>query len=469
MASAPTGFRTPVLALRGLRPGPLDDGGGILQAGKILPCRVLLVNDGDTILGMIKKQMIFTLAALLGLLLVGLLLYQIPAINQRLSWRLDIALTYLRGVVSPVEAIPTPVAQVSLTAPEFSPTPTATLPPEPTLTPLPADIPTETPLPSPTPLPEKVELPVLGWEQQDWNNCGPAALSMYLHYYGWQGDQFSISNELKPVRGDRNVNVEELAYFARNYAGWLDTQYRVGGDIELLKQLVAAEVPVLIESSFFFAGQYWPNDDLWAAHYLLVTGYNEARGVFLVQDTYHGPDQVLTYAELDEYWQPFNRLYMLSYLPAQEETVRAILGEAWDEATNRQQALDAAQVEVDADPQNVYAWFNLGTNLVYFERYEEAAQAYDQARNIGLPQRMLRYQFGPFFAYFHTNRIDDLLTVTKYALQRTPNSEEALLWHGWGLYRQSDINGAVADFRAALEANRFYLDAQYALDFVLNQ
>ena len=27
----------------------------------------------------------------------------------------------------------------------------------------------------------------------------------------------------------------------------------------------------------------------------------------------------------------------------------------------------------------------------------------------GLPQRMLRYQFGPFFAYFHTGRIDDLL------------------------------------------------------------
>jgi tetratricopeptide (TPR) repeat protein len=80
----------------------------------------------------------------------------------------------------------------------------------------------------------------------------------------------------------------------------------------------------------------------------------------------------------------------------------------------------------------------------------------------------LRYQFGPFFAYFHSIRTEDLLTLTEYALQRTPNSEEALLWHGWGLYRMGDINGAVADFQAALEANYTYLDAQYALDFVLN-
>jgi hypothetical protein len=43
---------------------------------------------------------------------------------------------------------------------------------------------------------------------------------------------------------------------------------------------------------------------------------------------------------------------------------------------------------------NAFAWFNQGTNLTYFQRYSEAAQAYDTARSIGLPQRLLRYQFG---------------------------------------------------------------------------
>ncbi|MBM3145572.1 MAG: hypothetical protein FJ010_11500 [Chloroflexi bacterium] len=409
--------------------------------------------------------------SLIGVCLLGLILYRIPAVNQRLSWRLDIAMTYLGGVIDPVEALPTPGVRTQALSNTVTPSPTAT----PSMTAIPPHantvIPTLTPTASasPTALPEKVELQAEGWEQQDWNNCGPAALSGYLHYYGWEGNQFDISNRIKPVRGDRNVNMEEMAYFARNYAGWLNTQYRVGGDLELLKRFVAAEIPVLIEASFFFAGAYWPNDDLWAAHYLLVTGYDEAAGTFTVQDTYRGPNRRLTFATLDEYWQPFNRLYMLIYLPYEEETVKAILGSAWEEQTNRELALEAAQAEINVNPEDAFAWFNLGTNLLYFERYEEAAQAYDNARTYGLPQRMLRYQFGPFFAYFHSNRIDDLLTLTGYALQRTPNSEEALLWHGWGLYRQGDINGAAADFYAALEANRFYTDAQYALDFVLNQ
>ena len=79
---------------------------------------------------------------------------------------------------------------------------------------------------------------------------------------------------------------------------------------------------------------------------------------------------------------------------------------------------------------------------------------------------MLRYQFGPFFAYFHAGMTTELLTVTEYALARTPNSEEALLWHGWALYRLSKKNEAVSDWQKALEYHPGYQDAQYALDFV---
>ena len=85
---------------------------------------------------------------------------------------------------------------------------------------------------------------------------------------------------------------------------------------------------------------------------------------------------------------------------------------------------------------------------------------------LGLPQRMLRYQFGPFIAYFHTGQIEELITLTEYALKITPNSEEALLWHGWAMYRKGDTKKALEDFLRALEENPNYLDAQYALDFV---
>jgi tetratricopeptide (TPR) repeat protein len=422
---------------------------------------------------MFKSRFSKIIIALFGLALLAILLYQVPAVHSRLSWRLDIAQTYLRGVANPVEAIPTPEAV--FVAPSQVPSPSPTPEPTQTASPLPPGTKTATPtlVPSATPtataLPDSVLLPAPDWVQQDWNNCGPAALTMYLRYYGWGGDQFEISDLLKPARNDRNVNIEELDYYVRNYAGWLNTLYRVGGDIEMLKQFVAEGIPVMIETSFFFEAPYWPNDDLWAAHYLLVTGYDEGEQTFTVQDTFHGPNEVLSYETLDEYWQPFNRLYMLVYTPDQEESVQAILGDNWDEERNRQHAQAVAQAETEADPENSYAWFNLGTNLLYFEQYQDAALAYDEARKIGWPQRMLRYQFGPFFAYFHAGRNEDLLTLTEYALQRTPNSEEAHLWRGWGRYRSGDVNGAVADFRTALEVNPNNWDAQYALDFVLNQ
>lgn len=431
------------------------------------------MSSSDTIPSMLKSNFAKIVAAIVGLALLALLVYQIPAVNSRLSWRIDIALTYLRGVVQPVEAIPTPETvflpptQIPSPTPTIEPTVTASPIPPGTKTPTPTLVPSATP--TPTALPESVLLPAPEWVKQDWNNCGPAALTMYLRYYGWSGDQYQISDLLKPARNDRNVNVEELDYYVRNYAGWLNTLYRVGGDIEMLKQFVAAGIPVIIESSFYFDGEYWPNDDLWAAHYLLITGYDDANETFTMQDTFHGPNEVLSYQTVDDYWQPFNRLFMLVYLPDQEETVKAILGDNWDEEKNRQHALDVAQSEIDADPENGYAWFNKGTNLLYFEQYQDAALAYDEARKIGWPQRMLRYQFGPFFAYFHSGRNEDLLTLTEYALQRTPNSEEAHLWRGWARYRNGDVNAALEDFRAALEVNPNNWDAQYALDFVLNQ
>jgi len=106
---------------------------------------------------------------------------------------------------------------------------------------------------------------------------------------------------------------------------------------------------------------------------------------------------------------------------------------------------------------------------VYFERYTEAAQAFDRARTLDMPQRMLRYQFSPFLAYFHSGRTEDLLTLADYALTVTPNSEEALLWKGWALYRSNSTLKAIQSFQKALGYNPNYTDAQYAIQFVQGQ
>lgn len=402
--------------------------------------------------------------SIVGLIIVAMLIYQLPPVKQRLSWRLDFFLTYVRGVMNPPKSLPTPLPQI--VAVESNPTPTPTLKPNPTTTPAPG--PTATLQPSPTPLPETVLLTAPQWEKQDINNCGPAALAMHLRFFGWEGDQFAISDLIKPVREDRNVNVEELVYFVRTRAGWLNAEFRVGGTIDLLKQLLAADIPVLIEESFTFEDPYWPNDDLWAAHYQLLTGYDDSTQTFIGQDSFYGANQVIPYNVLDANWKIFNRVYILLYPPEWETKVKEILGSDWDVDANRQHALETARVETQANPEDAFAWFNLGSNLVYFGEYVEAGHAYDQARTWGLPQRMLRYQFGPFFAYFHSGRIDELMTVTEYALERTPNAEEALLWRGWAYYRlpEPNITESINLWRKALEMHPDYQDALYALDFV---
>jgi tetratricopeptide (TPR) repeat protein len=315
-------------------------------------------------------------------------------------------------------------------------------------------------------LPEFVNLDSPAWEKQTPNNCGPATLSLYLKTHNWGGNQTDISDLLKPETGDRNVNVEELTYFVRTQVGWLNAEYRVAGDIEILKKFLAAGLPVMIEEGDLLDEGYWPNDDRWAGHYLLLTGYDDASQSFIAQDTFRNPDLDVSYQSILKNWQAFNYVYLLVFRPDQTELVESILEEHWDPEVNRQFALELAKSQTETDPQNAFAWFNLGSNLVYFERYQEAAQAYDTARKIGLPQRMLRYQFGPFFAYFFGGRNDDLLVLTEYALQRTPNSEETLLWRGWGKYRSGDTPAAIGDFQAALQENPFYQDAKYALDYV---
>lgn len=411
---------------------------------------------------MSKKVRMIALA-LAGFLLLSVLVYQIPNVKSAVDWRTEKFGLYVKNVLNPPGPVPTALPTTT-PFPTEEGTPTHTTTPEPALTPTSPAAPTA----ASAPLPAQVTLDPPAWEQQTPNNCGPATLSMALRMYGWTGTQAEIADQVKPVLQDRNVNPEELAWYVRNNAGWLNIEYRVAGDLPLLKRLLAARYPVIVESvtSLDPNDALGPNDDLWAAHYLLLTGYDDDAQTFTVQDSYHGANLTVAYAQLETDWKAFNNLYIVFYLPQEQAELQSILGADWDADANRQRALELAQAETQAAPQDTFAWFNLGSNLVYFERYNDAANAYDKSREIGLPLRMFRYQFGPFIAYFQSNRNDDLLALTDYARGVTEMSEETWLWYGWALYRKDDFKGARAAWNKALEIRPGYVDAQYALNFL---
>ena len=414
-----------------------------------------------TLFCMQRRNFFFILA---GVTILAIALSQVPAINSRLAWRYEVARTYVRNVLNPVGSVPTAIPNTptaSAVADQLTSTPTSAPEASPVASPIP-------PTPTLAPPPAQAALPSPPYEKQTPNNCGPAALSMMLHMVGWTGSQKDISDVIKPVTGDRNVNPDEMAYWVHNYAGWLRMIYRVGGDLETLKRLIAARYPVIVEgtTSLNPDDTGWPDDDLWAAHYLLLTGYDDGTQTFTVQDAYRGPDKLIPYEQLVTEWKPFNYMYMIVYLPEQEPELQGLLGSNWDPDLNRQNSLAASEAATQADPSDAFAWFNLGSNLVYFDRYSEANTAYDKAREIGLPQRMFRYQFGPFLANFHGHRNADLIVLTEYALQRTEMSEETWLWHGWALYRDGDTVKAVENWRKALAIHPGYGDALSALSFV---
>lgn len=407
--------------------------------------------------------------------LLGAILYQIPFVERRVKWRMDIAMTYIRSAIHPAGELPTPAVKVAAEGQAHTPAPAMTTPtPQPTMTLAPTPTPIYTPTPTlvPTAIPGSVQLTPPAYDEahdkQSENNCGPATLAFYLRYFGWEGNQYDISKVVKAKDEDANVNVDELVNYVRTHSGWLKAEYRVGGDLDTVKKLIAGGIPVMIEETFILNRKYRLDDDYWAGHYLLITGYDDASQIFTTHDSDLGPNQRFTYADLYDHWQSFNYVYIMVYPPEMEESVKNILGENWDVNTNRQNALEKAQRETESDPKNKFAWFNLGTNLVYFEKWGEAADAYDTARVIGLPMRMLRYQFGPFFAYFNSQQIDELMTLTKYALEITRTSEEGMLWRGWAFYRQGDKSTASNFFRDALKIRPDFDNALDAIEFVKN-
>jgi len=398
------------------------------------------------------------LLGFVGILAVGAGAFQVPAVQHRLDWRLDIALARVRAVLYPGDVLPTP-ASGEVARPSLSPGTPAPAQPALLDEPLATAMPTAESVKLVEPGPS-ASLPSPAWENQDWNNCGPATLAMTLRMFGWQGDQYTIAEALKPNRRDKNMRWDEMVYYVQSHAGWLQATFRVGGDIRLLKRILANGLPVIVEK-----GTDIPEYG-WAGHYLLLTGYDDDAQTFITQDSFVAADQSVAYSKLDAYWQSFNRLYILVYPPEDQAKVQALLGPDADESSNRLRALATAQDETQADPRNAYAWWNLGSNLNYFDRFAEAAAAFDQARTLGLPWRMIWYQFGPYRAYFNVGRYQEVIDLADAALRRTPQLEESLIWRGWARFSLGDRLGAVADFREALAQNPRSTEAHAALESI---
>ncbi|HEX2034552.1 MAG TPA: C39 family peptidase [Chloroflexota bacterium] len=306
------------------------------------------------------------------------------------------------------------------------------------------------------PIPPSVTLDGFRHQWQTWNNCGPATITMAASYFGRSESQTHASQFLKSNPNDKNVRPDEMVAYARSLG--LQAEWRVGGDLTRLKQLLANQIPVVVEVGFFPE----PND--WMGHYRLLIGYDDEAKRFIAYDSYLSPGLNVPqpYGRFDDDWRAFNRTYLPIYRQDQGGLVTRILGER-DERQMYEQALAVAQAETASQPNNPYAWFNVGTNLVALGRAAEAAPAFDQARSLKLPFRMLWYQFAPFEAYLKVGRLNDVLSLTNANLEQSKDLEESHYYRGRALQAQGQTVAARASYQAALRANSKYAPAYHAL------
>ncbi len=318
------------------------------------------------------------------------------------------------------------------------------------------------------PLPPAYSLTGITHIYQGWNNCGPATLTMGLTYFGYNADQSSAAQWLKPNTEDKNVSPWQMAEYVNTQVGAdVSALIRYGGTLDLLKTLIANHFPTLIE-----AGYNPPSAAQgWMGHYLLMSGYDDAQNVFITQDSYDGPDLAYTYDHVDEHWQHFNRVYIVLYPPEREAELLDLLGTDADERQNMINALTQARAEVETDRQDAFAWFNLGSNYTMLGEYEYAALAFDQARNIGLPWRMMWYQFMPFEAYLEVERYDDVIALAQANLNDGGGQfvEETFYYAALARQALGETDRAISNFNGALAFNPNFTPARAARDVLASQ
>ncbi len=410
-------------------------------------------------------------------ILIGILVligfYNIPPVHSRLSWRVENVKTKIKYYFNPPdEAIFQPSTPMPTSPVEIIPTLTATpkedSTPEPTLTPTIV----------PTALPEKVDLEGVVYVDQHnrWNYCGPANLTMALNFWGWEGNRDDVAKAIKPGvaevndfiqagKTDKNVMPYEMVDFVNEQTRF-HALSRLGGDMNLLKDFVAAGFPIMVEKGYYEAD--YTGKVAWLGHYQYVTGYDDAEASFIVQDTYNdGADFYIEYEHFKEGWRSFNYIFIVIYPPEREQDVHKLLGLWYDEAWARQHALEIAQTEESnlEGNEEFFAVFNQGTSLVKLQHYAEAAAIYDRAfalyAELGQddtqrPYRIMWYQTGPYFAYYHSGRYQDVINLANNTLNETisePTLEESIFWRARAEYALGNYDAAFADMRETMRLN----------------
>jgi tetratricopeptide (TPR) repeat protein len=289
---------------------------------------------------------------------------------------------------------------------------------------------------------------------------------MALTFWGWEGNRDVVGKYVKPEDKDKNVMPYEMQDFVDTQTDGFGALVRFGGDIELLKRLIAGGFPVVAEKGYY---EYDYTGKLgWLGHYQFVTGYDETQDILIVQDTYvkDGKNHRLSYEEFIEGWRSFNYLFIVVYPLDRFDEVISLMGPYADAGWAVQHALEVAQSEVQTltGIDRFFATFNEGTSHANLQQYVDSAYAFDRAFQLYAnlpddgtrPYRIVWYQTWPYWAYYYSGRYQDVINLADTTLYETisePVLEESFYWRALAREALGDVQGAIDDLRTSVKLN----------------
>jgi uncharacterized protein YvpB len=131
--------------------------------------------------------------------------------------------------------------------------------------------------------------------KQDRNWCALTSIAMIAQYYGYRIDPMQVSIE-SGIPLEQGMTLEAiLKYFEQLKALKLDVNYRYHGTLELIKQNIDNNIPILWL-------HYAPAGRRWGRHAAVVIGYDDTARRMIVADPAYGAEVSMTYVEFLRRW-----------------------------------------------------------------------------------------------------------------------------------------------------------------------
>lgn len=221
------------------------------------------------------------------------------------------------------------------------------------------------------------DAPAMGHIWQSMNNCGPAAVVMALSTFGISASQEVARLALRGPDINRGMGPGPVDPWVKESFG-LRSMYRTNGTNDLLKKLVSNGFAPMVTQ--------WMEDP-WKSrisHWRTVRGYDDARKVFVVNDSMLGRGVPLAYDWFAANWQPFSYRYMVLYRPDDEPLLRSIIGDDWNDSRNRRNFYERTRSE--ALSQNTSAaWLTFGEAAYQYGQFADAVGAFEKGMGTGSP------------------------------------------------------------------------------------